>query len=134
MTRHDDDDHARRREATHLDDRVRLAESGQATVELVALLPLFVLLGFALFCVLAAARVDELAGQAAQAGAIALLQQREPQAAARAALPGIRREDVEIVVAGRRVRVTLRPHLPLASLERRLSATATAHAGPESTP
>jgi len=108
----------------------RPGEAGQATVELVALLPLALLVGFTLFCVLAAASSDELAGQAAEAAAIALVQNREPRAAARAALPGGRREDARVTVAGRRVTVRVRPRLPLAALERRLTATASAHAGP----
>ena len=53
--------------------------SGQATVELVALLPLAVAAGLAGATILAAQSAAEHAGQAAHAGAIALLQDRDPR-------------------------------------------------------
>ena len=107
-------------------------EEGQATVELIALLPLLLIAGFAGAVVLAAHATGEQAGQAAEAGAVALLQGGDPRAAARDALPDHAR--ARIAVDGRRVTVTLRPHLPLVSLERRLTASATAEAGPEPAP
>jgi hypothetical protein len=108
--------------------------AGQATVELVGLLPLLALLGFTGFALLAAASADEHANQAAEAGALALLQDREPRAAARAALPAGARDDAGIELSGRRITVTVRPELPLSALERPLTATATADAGPEPPP
>ena len=62
---------------------------GQSTVEVVGLLPLLLAAGLAVFCVLSAGRAEEAAGNAAEAGAVALLQGREPRAAARAALAGL---------------------------------------------
>jgi hypothetical protein len=108
------------------------AENGQATVELIALLPLLLIAAFAGAIVLAAHAAGEQAGQAAEAGAVALLQGGDPRAAARRALP--EHAHAEIAVDGHRVTVTVRPHLPLASLERRLTAHATAQAGPEPAP
>ncbi len=108
-------------------------EAGQASVELVAFLPLMVVLGFALFSVVSAASARELASQAAEAGAVALLQDRDPRAAARAALP----DDgagAEIEVAQRRVEVTVRPRGPIARLNAALEARAAAAAGPEPAP
>jgi Flp pilus assembly protein TadG len=105
------------------------AEHGQATVELTALLPLLVLLALGTHAVLAAHAAHEQAGTAAEAGAIALLQDREPRAAARDALPGGARERSAIAVDGRRVTVSVRPALPL--LAARLTGRATADAGPE---
>jgi hypothetical protein len=109
-------------------------ESGQATVEVVALLPLLLIAGLAAAALLAAHSAGEEAGQAAEAGAVALLQGADAEAAARRALPAAARQRADITVHDRRVTVTLRPHLPLAALERPLTARETAHAGPEATP
>ena len=98
----------------------RLARTtGQASVELVAFLPLMVGLGFALFSVISAAAARELAAQAAEAGAIALLQDRDPRAAARAALPDDR-SGATIEVERRRVAVTVRPRGPIGRLNEAL--------------
>lgn len=113
--------------------RAHGGQAGQATVELVAFLPLMVTLGFALFSVISAAAARELAGQAAEAGAVALLQDRDARAAARAALP----DDgagATIEVERRRVAVTVRPHGPIARLNEALAAHVAAAAGPEPSP
>jgi hypothetical protein len=102
---------------------------GQATVELVLLLPLLLAAALAGAALLAAHSASEQAGQAAEAGAVALLQGRDPSAAARAALPAGARHRADIVVHDRRVTVTLRPRLPVAALEPSLTAHATAAAG-----
>jgi hypothetical protein len=106
------------------------SECGQATVELVALLPLAVAAGLAGATILAAQSAAEHAGQAAHAGAIALLQDRDARAAARKALP--HGTQAEIAVRGRRVTVTVEPNVLL--LATALTATASADAGPEPTP
>ena len=106
------------------------AETGQATVELVALLPLVVAAGLAGATILAAQAAAEHAGQAAHAGAIALLQDRDPRAAARGSLPAGTR--AEIGVRARRITVTVHPRVPL--LGTALSATESADAGPEPAP
>jgi hypothetical protein len=107
---------------------VRRSE-GQASVELVAFLPLVLLLALAIMSLLAAHAAGEEAGQAAEAGALALLQGRDPDAAAHAALP--QHVSARVEVEGRRVHVSVRPHLPLPGLADLLTATATADAGPE---
>lgn len=103
------------------------SDDGQATVELVALLPLLLVVGLAAAAFVAAQSAGEQAGQAAQAGAMALLQGGDPRAAARAALP--RHAHGTITVHGHRVTVRVRPPLPLPGLAGPLTTTATADAG-----
>jgi Flp pilus assembly protein TadG len=107
--------------------RALRAADGQATVELVALLPLLLVAALAGAAILAGHTAAEQAGQAAQAGAMALLQGGDPRAAARRALP--RDADAHIDVAARRVTVRVRPDLPLGALERPVTARVTARAG-----
>jgi hypothetical protein len=98
-------------------------------VEVVALLPLLVVVVATVAQLLAAGLARELAGNAAEAGAIALLQGGNPRIAAGEALPGWSRERVEISVSGRRVRVRLRPPSPVARIGRLLAAVEVADAG-----
>lgn len=105
-------------------------ESGQASVELVVLAPLLVVVAFAAAQLLAAGAAAELADHAAEAGAVALLQDRDAAAAARAAVPGWSRERMTVRVRGRRVRVRLRPVSPLPALADLLEARGEADAGP----
>jgi hypothetical protein len=104
-------------------------DDGQATVELVALLPLLLVIALAAAALLAGHAAGEQAGQAAEAGALALLQGTDPRAAARRALPPKTRSHAEIRVHGTRVTVHVRPNLPLTALERPLTGTATATSG-----
>ena len=106
------------------------AISGQATVEVVAMLPLLVVVALAAGQLLAAGVAAELADHAAEAGAVALLQGGEPAQAARAALPGWSRRGVEVQVSGRRVRVRVRPRSPIRAVALLLTPTAEADAGP----
>ena len=105
-------------------------ERGQAAVELVLLAPLLVVIALAAAQLLAAGAAAALAGHAAEAGAVALLQGADPVAAARSALPGWSRRRVLVQVHGRRVRVRLRPPSPVAALGRMLEASRDADAGP----
>lgn len=105
-------------------------QRGQATVELAALLPLLAVVALAGYAMLAGLAAGEEAGVAAEAGAIALLQDRDPASAAHAALPHGARAAVR--VHGRRVTVTVRPQVPLVA--RLLRTRATAHAGREPAP
>ena len=108
------------------------AERGQATVELAALLPLVAVIALAAYALLAGLSRASRPAVAAEAGAIALLQDRDPAVAARAALPrgaaprGRRRG------SGRRVTVAVRPRVPLVA--RLLRTRVSAHAGPEPAP
>jgi hypothetical protein len=110
----------------------RAAERGQATVELVAVLPLVLAAAFAGAAVLAAHTAQDRADDAARAGAMALLQGGDPLHAARELLrPG---ERGGVRVQGNRVTVTVRPRLPLHLRLPRLDARASADAGPEPLP
>jgi hypothetical protein len=99
---------------------------GQSTVEVVGLLPLLLAVGLAVASFLSAGQAEEVAGNAAEAGAVALLQGREPQAAARAALAGWPSKRTQVHVEGRRVTVRVTPAGPVGA---RLRASATADAG-----
>jgi hypothetical protein len=111
--------------------RLRDGERGQSTIEVVAVLPLVLLLGLALMTLLAGRSASEGAAAAAHAGAMALIQDEDPKAAARAAIPG-RRATIDI--AGRRITVTVRPRLTLSFAPDLLVGKATADAGPEPAP
>jgi hypothetical protein len=105
--------------------------AGQASVELVAFLPLALVVALAIFSVVAAQAADEQAGEAAEAGALALLQGDDPRAAATAALSKASRRRATVGLAGRQVHVHVRPRLPLPipGLAERLAGDAHANAG-----
>jgi hypothetical protein len=105
------------------------SSSGQASVELLAFLPLVLLLALVVLSLLAGHAASEEAGQAAEAGALALLQSRDPRSAAHAALP--ERADADIQIHGSKVTVHVRPRVPLPLVAGILEAAATADAGPE---
>lgn len=109
---------------------MRRSELGQASVEVVALLPLLAVGALAAGQLLAAGQARELAGTAAQAGAMAILQGGDPQDAVRAAIPGWSRARAAVAVDGRDVAVTVRPHGLLPGLAGLLVARAEASAGP----
>jgi hypothetical protein len=104
---------------------------GQATVELVGILPLAVLVALVVGQLLAAGAARELAGNAAEAGALAMLQGGDPRAAAHESLPGWSDDRVSVQVSGRVVRVRLRPVPVIPGVADRLTATVVADAGPE---
>jgi hypothetical protein len=110
--------------------RPRGPQRGQASVELVASLPLIALMAATVLHLLAAGAARVLADHAAEAGAVAILQERDPRAAARDALPGWTRRALSVRVDGRSVRVRLRPPAAHPAVAARLVATARADAGP----
>ncbi len=61
---------------------------------------------------------------------MALIQDTDAAAAARAALPASSRERATVRISGRAVTVTVRPASQVAFLAGRLSHTSTAYAGP----
>lgn len=105
--------------------------AGQAAVELVAALPVAVVLAAAIGQFLATRAAEELAGHAAEAGAVALLEGADPVRMAGQALPGWSRSRVRITVVDRRVRVWIRPREVLPGVGRLLTATSQADAGPQ---
>jgi outer membrane receptor protein involved in Fe transport len=105
-------------------------ERGQASIELVAVLPLAIAAVLGVVQVLAAGAASESAAAAAEAGAVAILQDADPAVAARRALGRSATTRATIAVQDRRVTVRVRPAAlarPLADL---LEQTAVADAGP----
>lgn len=107
-----------------------MSERGQASVELVAALPALLMAALVALQLLAAGYTLTLADGAAEAGALALAAGGSASAAAREALPGWAREDVDVSVEGGEVSVRLRPPSPFAALARHLAVTSTASARP----
>jgi pilus assembly protein CpaE len=101
----------------------RAAESGQAAVELLGVLPLLIALALAVFQLLAVGYASVLAGSAAEAGALAMAAGGDPRAGVREALPGWSRARAEIHVSGGEVGVRLRPPALLRTLGERLTVT-----------
>lgn len=114
--------------------RVASDQAGQSTVEVIALLPLLLAVVLACAQLLAAGLAREQAGTAAQAGAMALLQDEDPEDAARDAVPGWSRKRVTVRVRGSRVEVRLRPPTFVPRLADQLTARVVAHAGPGASP
>jgi hypothetical protein len=109
---------------------VRTGTRGQATVETIALVPVIVAVGLGLLQLLAVGYASVLAGNAAEAGALALAAGTDPRAGARQALPGWSRARARVGVAGGRVAVHLRPPSPLRALADGLEVTGTAAVEP----
>lgn len=105
------------------------SSSGQATVEVVAIMPLLLLGGAAAFEFLAAGAAHELAGHAAEAAAVALVQGGDPRDAARRAVPGWAGDRMRVEIAGSRVLIHLAPPAPSRGLADLLEAEARADAG-----
>ena len=106
-------------------------ESGQAQLELIAGLPLLALAAVIALQLLAVGYSQSLADGAAEAGAIAAADGREPAAAARAGLPGWARGRVEVDVDGGRVKVELDPPAIVPGLGGRLGVSSDAWARPD---
>jgi hypothetical protein len=103
------------------------AERGQASVELLGALPVVLLVGLVLLQLLAVGYAAVLAGQAAEAGALAAAGGGGALEAARAAVPGWSRTRMRVSVSGGRVDVQMRPPAALDALARKLEV----HAGAE---
>lgn len=110
--------------------RAANSERGQASVELLASVPLVLVVVLAAAQLLAAGVCREYAAHAAQAGASALLQDRDPVQAAGAAIPGWSHAGVRLTAGGRRVVVRVRPRAALPGLGGLLTAESFADAGP----
>ena len=99
---------------------------GQASIELLAALPLVLVLGLVALQLLAVGYAKVQAGTAAEAAALALVAGGDPEAAARESLPGWSQAGADIAVRGGRVEVSLEPPSPLRALRRRLQVRADA--------
>ena len=103
-----------------------MSERGQASVELLGAVPALLLLGLVVFQLLAVGYAAVLAGDAAEAGALALAGGRDAVASARAAVPGWSRARMTVSARDGEVRVAMRPPSPLALLARRLEVHSSA--------
>jgi Flp pilus assembly protein TadG len=110
--------------------RISPRERGQAAVEVVAMLPLLLLVALAVCQVLVAGLAREAAHHAAQAGAMALLQDGDAAKEARAAVPDWSRRRMAVTVSGRAVRVSVTPPSLVPGLGRLLASASSASAGP----
>jgi hypothetical protein len=101
----------------------RVRESGQASVELLGLLPLLIVLGLAVLQLLAVGYASVLAGSASEAGALALAAGADARAGVREALPGWSRSRAKVEVVAGEVKVRLRPPSLLHALSERLEVS-----------
>jgi hypothetical protein len=106
--------------------RGRLGERGQAAVELLAAVPVVLVIALAIAQLFAVGYASVLAGNAAEAGALALAGGGDARAAARTALPGWSRARGQVSVNGAEVTVRLRPPALIRALSRRLEVSAEA--------
>jgi pilus assembly protein CpaE len=104
----------------------RRGENGQASVELLGVLPLVVALALVVFQLLSVGYASVLAANAAEAGALALAAGGDARAGVREALPGWSRSHAEVEVSGGQVGVRLRPPALLRVLGERLTVTGNA--------
>jgi hypothetical protein len=106
------------------------AQRGQASVELLGGIPAVLLTALLAFQLLALGYAKVMAGNAAEAAAIAVAAGGEPRAAARRAVPGWSRARMRVESRGGRVRVTMRPPSPIAAVARELEVEATTEVDP----
>jgi hypothetical protein len=105
-------------------------EQGQATVELLAAIPLLLVAGAIALQLLLAGYALSLADGAAEAGALALAAGRPARRAAEGALPEWAEDKAEITVRGGEVTVRLAPPSLLAAMAERLVVTSNSFARP----
>jgi hypothetical protein len=96
---------------------------GQASIEVVVGIALLALAALACFQLLVAGYTLSLVDGAAEAGALALVAGREPEAAVEAALPAWARNRAEVEVEGGRVALRLRPPAVLPAIARALEVS-----------
>jgi len=101
-------------------------ERGQAAVELLGALPVLIGLGLAVAQLLAVGYAAVLAGNAAEAGALALAARADPEASVRNSLPGWSRARASVGVSDGRVTVRLRPPALVSALASKLEVASTA--------
>ena len=106
------------------------AESGQAQVELVAVVPIAICLAAVILQLLAVGYSQSLADGAAEAGAYAVAAGHSPEHAALAALPGWAADRAEIASDGGRIDVSLRAPTLLDVVGERLEVGSSAWARP----
>lgn len=102
------------------------AERGQAAIELLAALPVLLVLGLGVAQLLAVGYSAVLAGNAAEAGALALAAHADAERSVRNALPGWSHAGASVGVEGGRVTVRLRPPSLIDALANELQVSSTA--------
>jgi hypothetical protein len=105
-------------------------ERGQATVELIAAIPLLLIAGAVALQLLLTGYALTLADGAAEAGALALAAGRSAKDAAEESLPSWAEDRAEITVRGGEVTVRLAPPSLLAAIADRLAVTSSCYARP----
>jgi hypothetical protein len=113
-------------------ERGRGSEAGQASIELIAGVPVLLLAAVACLPLLAAGYALTLADGAAEAGALARSAGEPAAPAVEKALPGWAQERFTLGIRGDEITVTLRPPSPFAAVAERLSVSseAWAHGAP----
>jgi hypothetical protein len=101
-------------------------ERGQASLELLGVLPLLLAAALAGAQLLAVGYSSVLAANAAEAGALALAGGADARASVRRALPGWWRAHAQVSLSAGEVRVRLRPPTLLRALARELEVSASA--------
>jgi hypothetical protein len=107
-----------------------VSERGQATVELIAAIPLLFAAGAIALQLLLTGYALTLADGAAEAGALALAAGRPAKSAAEGSLPSWAGDRAEIAVRGGEVTVRLTPPSLFSSLADRLAVTSSGFARP----
>jgi hypothetical protein len=102
-------------------------ESGQASVELVAAIPVLLLAALVCLQLLVAGYAMTLVDGAAEAGALAGAAGEEPEDAVRDALPGWARKRVDVMGGDGDVKVRVRPPEVVPGLAGLLTVTSEAH-------
>ncbi len=105
-------------------------DAGQATVEMLAAIPLLLAAGAVALQLLLCGYALTLADGATEAGALALAAGRPARPAVEEALPAWAESRVEIDVHGGEVSVRLRPPSLLGAVAERLAVTSTSYARP----
>lgn len=106
------------------------SERGQATVELLAAIPLLLMAGAIALQLLLTGYALTLTDGAAEAGALALAAGRPAKSAAEGSLPTWAEDRAEIAVRGGEVTVRLAPPSLLAAIADRLAVTSRGYARP----
>jgi hypothetical protein len=117
--------HSSARELAVADADVRAA-SGQASIELVASVPLLLLAGLAALQLLAAGYSLTLADGAAEAGALALAAGLPAEPAVRESLPGWADDRIQVERTAGRITVALRPPAAIDAVSRVLEVRSSA--------
>ena len=107
-----------------------ISERGQATIELIAAIPLLLLAGAIALQLLLAGYALTLADGAAEAGALALAAGRPARSAAEGSLPAWAEDKAEVAVRGGEVTVRLAPPSLLAAVGDHLVVTGNSFARP----